>query len=112
MSRTTPRTRLRIVVVPTTPAALATRCCSFLGCSIEIYGRIVVGTGGRGGYWGRGERGVSIVLKIKNVRVAVTSKDLMKAKEALRIAIPKIDRAVNHGVMKKETASRNISRLT
>ncbi|HLB59725.1 MAG TPA: 30S ribosomal protein S20 [Bdellovibrionota bacterium] len=54
----------------------------------------------------------SVRTAIKNVRVAVTSKDLMKAKEALRIAIPKIDRAVNHGVMKKETASRNISRLT
>ena len=48
---------------------------------------------------------------VKRVLAAVASKD-KKAKEVLAEAIKVIDRAAKHGVIKRETASRKISRLT
>ncbi|MFC2075109.1 30S ribosomal protein S20 [Bdellovibrionota bacterium] len=49
---------------------------------------------------------------IKAVRAAAEAKDLKKAKEALRIAIPTIDIAASKNVIKQTTAKRYISRLT
>jgi small subunit ribosomal protein S20 len=48
---------------------------------------------------------------IKRVLTAVEAKD-KKAKEVLAEAIQLIDKAAQKGVIKKETASRKISRLT
>ena len=48
---------------------------------------------------------------VKRVLAAVASKD-KKAKEVLAEAIQVIDKAAKHGVIKRETASRKISRLT
>ncbi len=48
---------------------------------------------------------------VKRVLAAVASKD-KKAKEVLAEAIKVIDKAAQHGVIKRETASRKISRLT
>jgi small subunit ribosomal protein S20 len=48
---------------------------------------------------------------VKQVLAAVASKD-KKSKEVLAAAIKVIDRAAKHGVIKRETASRKISRLT
>ena len=47
---------------------------------------------------------------VKRVLAAVASKD-KKAKEVLAEAIKVIDKAAKHGVIKRETASRKISRL-
>ena len=48
---------------------------------------------------------------VKRVTTAVETKD-GKAKEILAEAIQLLDKAAQHGVIKKETASRKISRLT
>ena len=48
---------------------------------------------------------------VKRVLTAVASKD-KKAKELLAETIKVIDKAAKHGVIKRETASRKISRLT
>ena len=48
---------------------------------------------------------------VKRVLTAVASKD-KNAKAVLAEAIKVIDRAAKHGVIKRETASRKISRLT
>lgn len=49
---------------------------------------------------------------VKRVREAVDGKDLAAAKDALAAAIPVIDKAATKGVIHKENASRNVSRLT
>lgn len=48
---------------------------------------------------------------IKTVRKAVAAKDKAKAAELLKTAIKIIDRAAQKGVIKKNTAARNKSRL-
>lgn len=48
---------------------------------------------------------------VKNVRLAVTDKNLEAAEAALKVAIPYIDKASTKGVIHKSTASRKISRL-
>ncbi len=48
----------------------------------------------------------------KKVRTAVTTGDSEAASAALSEAIPVIAKAASKGVLKQETASRNISRLT
>lgn len=49
---------------------------------------------------------------VKRVRAAVAAGDAGPAQEALRLAIKQLDRSVTKGVLKRETASRTISRLT
>jgi len=49
---------------------------------------------------------------IKKVEVAVASGDRDAAQDALRAAEPEIRRGVNKGVLKLNTASRRISRLS
>lgn len=49
---------------------------------------------------------------IKRVREAVENKDKAAALEALKVAIPVIDKTATKGVIHKATASRNVSRLT
>lgn len=49
---------------------------------------------------------------IKRVREAVAQKDAGAAKEALAAAIPVIDGAASKGVIHRNNASRNVSRLT
>ena len=49
---------------------------------------------------------------IKRVREAVAGKDQASAKEALAAAVPVIAKAASKGVIHKENASRNVSRLT
>lgn len=49
---------------------------------------------------------------IKKVEQAVASGDPDSAREALRAAEPEIRRGVNRGVLKLNTASRRISRLS
>jgi len=49
---------------------------------------------------------------IKKVRKAIEAKDSEGAKEALGVAVPLIDRAGGRGVIKRNTASRLVSRLT
>ena len=48
----------------------------------------------------------------KRVRTALAAKDLGGAKEALKTAVTMIGKAALKGVIKAETASRHISRLT
>jgi small subunit ribosomal protein S20 len=48
---------------------------------------------------------------VKTVVAAIASKD-KKAKDLLAEAIKLIDKSAQHGVIKRETASRKISRLT
>jgi len=59
-------------------------------------------------------RHVSSTLKthIKRVREAVASKDKEAATEALKAAIPVIDKTATKGVIHKSNASRSVSRLT
>jgi len=54
----------------------------------------------------------AVKLAIKKVRVALQAGDRDKAKQALAEAIPVIDKAVSHGVLHKNNASRKISRLS
>lgn len=49
---------------------------------------------------------------IKKVEKAVASKDKEKAETALKVAIKAIDKAAKNGATKKNTCSRNKSRLT
>ncbi|MGI9451225.1 MAG: 30S ribosomal protein S20 [Geminicoccaceae bacterium] len=49
---------------------------------------------------------------IKKVELAVAGGDVEAAKSALRVAEPEIRRGVRKGVLKLNTASRRISRLT
>jgi small subunit ribosomal protein S20 len=59
-------------------------------------------------------RHVSSTLKthIKRVREAVAAKDKEAATEALKAAIPVIDKTATKGVIHKSNASRSVSRLT
>lgn len=54
----------------------------------------------------------SMKTAIKNVEKAVKAKESDKAKENLRVANTRIDKAVNTGVVKKNKAARLKSRLT
>lgn len=49
---------------------------------------------------------------VKRVTTAVTAKDKKAAATALKEAVRLIDKAAQKGVLKRETASRKISRLT
>ena len=49
---------------------------------------------------------------VKNVREAVATGDKDAAGEALKLAIPCIDKGATKGVIHKATASRKIGRLT
>ncbi len=49
---------------------------------------------------------------IKAVRMAVDSGDGARAKEALAMAVPYLDRIVTKGILHKNTAARYVSRLT
>jgi small subunit ribosomal protein S20 len=48
---------------------------------------------------------------VKRVQASVAAKD-GKAADALKVAVQAIDKAAQKGVLKRETASRKISRLT
>lgn len=48
---------------------------------------------------------------IKAVREAVSSKDVAKANEALKIANKDIHKFVSKGILSKNTAARKVSRL-
>ncbi len=54
----------------------------------------------------------SMRTAIKNVEKAVASKDKDKAKEALTVAIKRIDKAKSKGVITPNFVARNKSRLT
>lgn len=64
----------------------------------------------------RHERNVRVKLALKKavkaVRKTVAAKEKAKAAEALKVAIPLIDRAAQKGVIKKNTAARLKSRLS
>lgn len=49
---------------------------------------------------------------IKRVRSAIEAKDLVKAREALKEAVPVLDRCSQKSVIPRQRASRLISRLT
>lgn len=49
---------------------------------------------------------------IKKVEVAIQGGDQAVAREALRVAQPEVMRGVSKGVLKQNTASRKISRLS
>ena len=49
---------------------------------------------------------------IKKLRTAISAKDAAKAKEALPSAVRLLDRAGNRGLLKSNSTSRSISRLT
>lgn len=48
---------------------------------------------------------------IRAVREAVSAKDLTKAQESLKIANKELHKFVSKGILKKNTASRKVSRL-
>ena len=54
----------------------------------------------------------SMKTAIKNVEKAVKANESEKAKENLKVANTRIDKAVNTGVVKKNEAARLKSRLT
>lgn len=54
----------------------------------------------------------SVKTAVKKVRVAVESGDKEAADAALKVAASTIDKAKAKGVLKKNTASRKVSRLT
>ncbi len=54
----------------------------------------------------------SMRTAIKNVEKAVIAKDIEASKETLNTAIKKIDKACSKGVVAKNFAARNKSRLT
>lgn len=54
----------------------------------------------------------SMKTAMKNVEKAIASKDKEKAKEALQVAIKKIDKACAAGVVTANYVARNKSRLT
>ena len=49
---------------------------------------------------------------VKRVDVAIEAKDASKAQEALKSAESELFKAVAKGIVKKNTASRKVSRLT
>ena len=49
---------------------------------------------------------------LKNLRVAIDKKDPKQAVEALKLAIPALDKAVGKGIIPRARASRQISRLS
>lgn len=49
---------------------------------------------------------------VKKVETAIESGDEAVAREALRVAQPEIMRGVNKGLLKRNTASRRVSRLS
>ena len=49
---------------------------------------------------------------VKNVREAVAAGEKETAQEALKLAVPCIDKSSTKGVIHKSTASRKIARLT
>jgi small subunit ribosomal protein S20 len=49
---------------------------------------------------------------VKAVRAALESGDAAQAEEALKKAVPQLQRAASKGVIHKKNASRHISRLT
>ncbi len=49
---------------------------------------------------------------IKAVRAALESENAAEARETLKEAVPQLQRAASKGVLHKNTASRQISRLT
>lgn len=49
---------------------------------------------------------------VKKVETAIGSGDEAAAREALRVAQPEIMRGVNKGLLKRNTASRRVSRLS
>lgn len=49
---------------------------------------------------------------IKRVRAAIDENDAEKARQALLVAVPTIDRGAQKGVVPRKRASRTISRLT
>ena len=61
---------------------------------------------------GTSARRTEVRSAVKAVQKALAGKDLKKAKEALAIAIPKIDRAAQKGTIPSGRAQRQISRLT
>ena len=48
---------------------------------------------------------------MKKVELAVANNDLNQAKEALKVAVRKLDKAVTKGLIHKNTAARHKSRL-
>ena len=54
----------------------------------------------------------SMKTAMKNVAKSVNAKDKSKANDNLKVAIKRIDKAATKGVIKKNTAARNKSRLT
>jgi len=54
----------------------------------------------------------SMKSAVKNVEKAVAGKDKEKAKDALKIAIKRIDKAASAGVVAKNTCARKKSCLT
>ncbi len=54
----------------------------------------------------------SMRTAIKNVEKAVVNKNVDEAKEALTVAIKRIDKAASKGVVTSNFAARNKSRLT
>lgn len=54
----------------------------------------------------------SMKTAIKNVNKAIKEKDKSKANDNLKIASKRIDKAASNGVIKKNNAARNKSRLT
>ncbi|PAF52129.1 30S ribosomal protein S20 [Helicobacter sp. 13S00477-4] len=48
---------------------------------------------------------------IKNVREAVSANDITKAQESLKVANQELHKFVSKGIIKKNTASRRVSRL-
>lgn len=49
---------------------------------------------------------------VRKIEEAITKGDAAAAKEALKVAQPKIQKSAAKGVMHKKTASRKISRLS
>ena len=53
----------------------------------------------------------AVRTQIKRVKSAIEDKDLGRAREALKAAVPLIDRCANKGILPRERASRTVSRL-
>jgi small subunit ribosomal protein S20 len=49
---------------------------------------------------------------VKAVRLAVSTGEVAAAGDSLKTAVKNLDKAVTKGILKRETASRTISRLT
>lgn len=54
----------------------------------------------------------SMKTAIKSVDKAITANDKSKANDNLKVALKKIDKATSKGVIKKNNAARNKSRIT